>query len=191
MFIQQSNTEYWFRLFYDCLRGACYGSIGVNEFFSFLAHLWIWIIWIGYALSIIGLFFIVYTTMRIFQLRKREEEYYNTVIAEPGKEEVSPRWQRIKSLANGANVSEWREAIIEADIMLDDLLAKQGYIGDGIGEKLKSAPPQEFGTLSEAWEAHKVRNQIAHEGSEFNLSEAIVHRTIARYESVFREFKAI
>jgi hypothetical protein len=187
----QSNTEYWFRLLYDCLRGRCYGSISVNEFFSFLAHLWIWIVWIGYVLSVIALFMIVYTTMRIFQLRKREEEYYSTVIQEPGKEEVSPRWQHIQSLANGANASEWREAIIEADIMLDDLLAKQGYVGDGVGEKLKGAQPHEFGTLSDAWEAHKVRNQIAHEGSAFVLSEAMVHRTIARYESVFKEFKAL
>jgi hypothetical protein len=70
-------------------------------------------------------------------------------------------------------------------------LTRQGYIGDGVGEKLKSIEPSEFGTLADAWEAHKVRNQIAHEGSAFNLSESLAHRTIARYESVFREFKAI
>lgn len=187
----QINVEYWFRLLYDCLRGACYGLNGITGWSSFLTNLWLWIIVIGYALSVIGLFVIVYTTMRIFQLREREKEYYATVISAPGGENISPRWQHIESLASGANTSEWREAIIEADSMLDDLLARQGYRGDGVGEKLKSVEPSEFGTLQDAWEAHKVRNQIAHEGSAFNLSESLTHRTIARYESVFREFKAL
>ena len=97
----------------------------------------------------------------------------------------------IESLANGTSASEWREAIIEADIMLDDVLARQGYVGDGVGEKLKAAEPENFRTLQDAWEAHKVRNQIAHEGSAFNLSESLMRRTIGRFESVFREFKAI
>jgi hypothetical protein len=36
-----------------------------------------------------------------------------------------------------------------------------------------------------------VRNQIAHEGSSFDLSETLARRTLARFESVFREFELI
>ncbi len=187
----QANVEYWFRLLYECLRGKCYASIGFNQFFSFLSHIWVWIVWVGYTLSLIGLFFVVYTTVRLFQLRQREEEFYSALIEEPGKKGVPPRWQRIQALANGTNASEWREAIIEADIMLDDLLTKRGYMGEGVGEKLKGVESREFSTLQEAWEAHKVRNQIAHEGSAFVISEAIARRTVARYEAVFKEFKEI
>ncbi len=186
----QSNVEYWFRLFYDCLRGACYGSTA--GLYSFLAHLWLWVIVIGYALSIVALFVIIYCTVRLFELRKREEEYYSTLIVPPGsKEAMHPRWEHIQSLLEGNSPSEWREAIIEADIMLDDVLAKEGYKGEGVGEKLKSADKEYFRTLQDAWEAHKVRNQIAHEGSAFNLSEELTHRTLAHYEAVFRELKVI
>lgn len=188
----QANVEYFFRLLYNCLHGACYGSLDITEFSAWLAHLWLWIIIIGYALSVIGLFVIVYTTMRLFELRKREEIFYSTVIPAPDAEsETNLRWQHIESLAGGTTASEWREAIIEADIMLDDMLTRQGFVGDGVGEKLKSSEPSEFKTLQDAWEAHKVRNQIAHEGASFNISEAIAQRTIARYASVFREFKVI
>ena len=69
-----------------------------------------------------------------------------------------------------------------------DLLEKHGYPGEGVGERLRSAT---FATLQDAWEAHKVRNQIAHEGSAFNLSADLVRRTIGRYENVFHEFKVI
>jgi len=186
----QLNVEYWYRLLYECLHGSCYGSL--SGFSALLAQLWLWIIIIGYLLSIIGLFVIVYTTMRLFQLREREEKFYNTII--PSSDvagNTNSRWQHIQSLADGATASEWREAIIEADIMLDDSLAGQGYVGDGVGEKLKSIEPSEVHSLQDAWEAHKVRNQIAHEGSAFDLSESLARRTIARYESVFREFKVI
>ena len=191
--VTQANVEYWFRLLYECFRGACYGSPGLAGFYGWLTQLWIWITGIGYVISILGLLVIVYSTIRLFDLRKREAEYYSTLIPTHGEENdgVNPRWQKIEKLSGGASASEWREAIIEADIMLDDMLSRRGHIGDGVGEKLKSADPSDFSTLQDAWEAHKVRNQIAHEGSAFELSESLAHRTIARYESVFREFKEI
>ena len=187
----QANVEYFFRLLYEWIFGphAVFNFAGLQ---AFIAHIWTWIIVIGYALSVIGLFIIVYCTVRLFELRKREELFYSTLITPPeATGGVNPRWEHIESLAKGASASEWREAIIEADIMLDDVLARHGYVGDGVGEKLKAAEPENFGTLQDAWEAHKVRNQIAHEGSSFNLSESITRRTIGRYESVFRELKAI
>ena len=71
------------------------------------------------------------------------------------------------------------------------MLTRNGYVGIGVGEKLKSADKVHFNTLQDAWEAHKVRNLIAHEGSAFDLSESLARRTIARYSAVFREFKVI
>jgi hypothetical protein len=188
----QANVEYFFRFLYECFHGACYGSVGVAKFLAWLAHLWLWIVVLGYLLSVIALFVIVYSTMRLFELRKREEKYYSTLLIAPEAEGgAHPRWEHIQSLAEGASASQWREAIIEADIMLDDLLTREGYEGDGVGEKLKAADPEQFTTLQDAWEAHKVRNQIAHEGSAFALSETLAQRTIARYGAVFREFKVI
>ncbi len=188
----QANVEYWFRLLYECLHGACYGSVGVAGFSAWLASVWMWITVIGYILSVIGLFIIVYVTIRIFELREREGEFYRTLLVAPNAEGgTHPRWEHIESLANGASPSQWREAIIEADILLDEVLTKEGYPGDGVGEKLKAADPTQFKTHQSAWEAHKVRNQIAHQGSSFDLSETVVHRTLAHYEAVFREFKVI
>ena len=186
----QTNTEYFFRLLYDCLHGACYGSLSGIE--AFLSHLWLWIVGIGYTVSVVALFIIVYCTVRLFELRHREEEFYSTPLTVAASlDDEHPRWQHIKTLAAGTTSSEWRDAIIEADIMLDDVLVQQGYVGEGVAEKLKTADNATFGSLNDAWEAHKVRNQIAHEGSAFDLSETLAQRTIARYEAVFREFKVI
>jgi hypothetical protein len=188
----QANVEYWFRLLYECLYGACYGSAGITGLSAWFAHLWLWIIAIGYILAVFGLFVIVYCTVRLFELRKREEEFYSTLIVPPeAAGGMHPRWEHIQTLVEGNSPSEWRTAIIEADIMLDDVLAKGGYVGDGVGEKLKSIEEEELATLQNAWEAHKVRNQIAHQGSTFDLSETLARRTIAHYDAVFRELKVI
>jgi len=187
----QANVEYFFRLLYNLLYGS-HASLNYPAFTSFVAQLWLWIIVVGYALAVIGLFVIVYVTVRLFELRKREEEFYSTVITLPQTAGgMHPRWEHIQTLLEGAGPSEWREAIIEADIMLDDVLTKEGYVGAGIGEKLKSVDEAELKTLQDAWEAHKVRNQIAHQGSTFDLSETVAQRTIAHYEAVFRELNVI
>ena len=187
----QANVEYFFRLLYDLIYGT-HASLNYDAFAAFVAHLWLWIIVIGYALSVIGLFIIVYCTVRLFELRKREEEFYSTpLVMSGGKTGMHPRFEHIQSLLEGNSSSEWREAIIEADIMLDDVLAKEGYKGDGVGEKLKGADSTELKTLQNAWEAHKVRNQIAHQGSAYDLSDTVAQRTIAHYEAVFRELKVI
>ena len=187
----QLNVEYFFRLLYNLFYGGD-SSVTYESLYAIAAHVWIWIIAIGYTLSVAGLLVVIYALVRLFELRKREEAYYKTPIASPLASGVgNPRWKHVESLMNGTSASQWREAITEADIMLDDLLTQKGYTGAGVGEKLKGASRASFHSLDDAWEAHKVRNQIAHQGSAFNLSESLAQRTIGRYESVFREFNAI
>ena len=183
--INSLNLEYLFRLLYETR--IHHGSI-----MPLLTEWWrVWS-YIAYGLTIFFIGAIVYCTVRLNQIREEEEPQYETI--EPEKEEdhvEHSRWKHVLSLADGSQESDWRQAIIEADIMLDDVLRAREYPGDTIGERLQTIKPVKFPALEGLWEAHKVRNQIAHEGSAFDLSETLAHRTIARYEVVFREFKAI
>lgn len=185
----QANVEYWFRQLYETWFRLL--NLDSNTLAAQAAHWWNIITVVGYVFSVLGLVMIVYATVRIFELRQREKEVYGTLLLAPGDEDVNPRWMHIQSLMESGTPSDWRQAIIEADIMLDDMLLRQGYSGDGVGEKLKSVERSDFDTLDDAWEAHKVRNRIAHDGSSFDLSQVLAQRTISRYEAVFREFRAI
>lgn len=98
------------------------------------------------------------------------------------------RWSNVQSLINSHSVNDWRQAIIEADIILDEMLDKMGYHGDGVGDKLKQVEPSDFITLDRAWEAHKIRNRIAHKGTSHALSRDEAERAIKLYEQVFEEF---
>jgi hypothetical protein len=98
------------------------------------------------------------------------------------------RWKEIQNLINSHNLNDWRQAIIEADIILDEMLDKMGYRGESVGDKLKQIESSDFLTLNQAWEAHKVRNQIAHKGNRYVLSKDEAERVIGLYEQIFREF---
>ncbi len=75
--------------------------------------------------------------------------------------------------------------------MLDDMVDAMGYEGEGLGERLKQIERSDFNTLNQAWEAHKIRNNIAHAGSDFTLTQREVRRVIDLYKQVFDEFDFI
>ena len=75
--------------------------------------------------------------------------------------------------------------------MLNELLDVLGYRGETMADKMKQVVRGDFNTIDLAWEAHKVRNRVAHEGAEHLLSGREARRVISLYEQVFREFKFI
>jgi hypothetical protein len=98
------------------------------------------------------------------------------------------KWERVQRLLNSYNTNDWKQSIMEADIMLEEMLNKMGYKGNGIGEMLKQIEESDFITLNKAWEAHKVRNNIAHRGGDQVLSKDEAERVVGLYKKVFEEF---
>ena len=104
------------------------------------------------------------------------------------KDVHNKRWAKVETLINSHNVNDWKQAIIEADIILDEMLDKMGYKGDTIAEKLKQVEESDFLTLNHAWEAHKIRNKIAHRGTDYVLGKNTADKTIESFKKVFEEF---
>ena len=100
-------------------------------------------------------------------------------------------WEGIRSKLLSDNQSDWRLAIIEADIYMDKLLDDKGYHGDTTSDKLKQIATGDLGSLQVAWEAHKVRNRIAHDGAAFTLTQPEARRVLSYFEIVFRDLGAI
>ncbi len=99
-----------------------------------------------------------------------------------------PKWEVIQGYRISDNEPLWRIGILEADNMLREVLEEKGYEGEDVGAMLMNA---KFNTISQAWEAHKVRNKIAHDGSDYTLTEREAKKVYADYEAVFKELKAI
>ncbi|MEX0935039.1 MAG: hypothetical protein WDZ70_01805 [Candidatus Paceibacterota bacterium] len=148
----------------------------------------------AFLLSLFLMVIVVYLSVRLNQTREEQQSFLKklSLDARKGTEEVvNERWSRILKLSESSNENDWRQAVMEADIMLDNMLTAMGHQGDTLGEKLKSVEKSDFTSIDQAWEAHKVRNAIAHEGVDMDISHRKVRRTIELYKTVFEEFHYI
>ena len=161
-----------------------------------------WSMWkvVAVAMSAACVIWAIYSNKKIKEINEAERKLFNLMpdeslleelTEEAPKEKENGKWLRVTEHMNSENPSDWRLAIIEADVMLEELLRTLGYQGDSVGEMLKSVDKSDFLSLDAAWEAHKIRNNIAHAGGDFQLNERETRRTISLFETVFQEFKII
>lgn len=97
------------------------------------------------------------------------------------------RWAEIQRHVESTKEAEWKFAVIEADKLLDDILKKAGYVGDTMGDRLKNIQTGQVQSLNLIWEAHKIRNRLAHETNYF-LRHAEAKKAVQFYGRALEEF---
>lgn len=181
-------------------------SRGTYDFFSSLADFGggfmsvldtIWTVYtaIAFMLSAVFIYGIIYSYVRSNQY----DQWWVEKLAEDEKrwrqlhdpEKGNRRWQEVEDHVRSNNPNDWKLAIIEADVMLENMLEEAGFAGNTIADRLRSASGRSFATIEDAWQAHRMRNQIAHGGSDFVLTQKMAQATITQYRRVFEEFKYI
>lgn len=179
------NIEYIFQLLYEVFTGTSATSSVVARTVSYVYIL-------TYIAIVILFVVVVYYLIRIHNLKKEDGLNFKSLFkAIETPTSRNERWDSVIKHISSDNPALWRIAILEADSMLDDLLRTLGYHGAGIGEMLRQIERGDMLSLDSAWQAHKMRNKIAHEGYNFGLSEKDAQQTIALYKTVFEEFGAI
>jgi hypothetical protein len=181
------NLDYFFRKF------IVYLEVVKNGFLNF----WDWLGSSGLktflvSLSLLLLVGIIFFIYKIFRLKKGK--IINLIDFIPKEESRSvrnSRWDAIKARMDSDNYSDWKMAVIEADSIIDEILKTIGYGGEGLGERLKAVEPSDFDNLQNVWEAHKVRNRIAHEGDKFEMTKEEAKITLEKYEKALKELKYI
>ncbi|MEI6581150.1 MAG: hypothetical protein WCO07_03205 [bacterium] len=160
---------------------------------------------IFFILAIIFLFVICYSAIRVLELRKKEHEYLHHEIEEyahkyserAAKDAAkngtaqSVRWGTVLEHISSTSQADWKLAIMDADSMLEELLDQLGFQGENLGDKLKSVDMEKYSSLKPAWDAHIIRNKIAHEGIQFEISQREAERVISIYEQIFKDFRYI
>lgn len=137
---------------------------------------------------------IIYCSIRMFQIRQGERRKFAALqhtVAAHDVPKTQLRWARVLEEANSEDERTWRLAILEADIMLNELLDTLGYKGETMADKMRSADRATFHNLDLAWEAHTFRNRIAHQSNQQPLDQREVRRVVSIYERVFREFRFV
>ena len=191
------NVEYLFFLIYRAVDAIF--SITFLETLRVIAAILI-------ILLIAGIFYLL---IRLYELKQEESKAKKTAliyvptsvtqttevkdesktgIPKPKRNET---WESIRNKLLSENHSDWRLAIIEADIYMDKVLDSKGFHGETTADKLKQVTTGDLASINIAWEAHKVRNRIAHEGAAFTLTQPEARRILSYFEIVFRDLEVI
>lgn len=167
------------------------GNLSLSAFLNFFTILWDWYVVFAYIFAFIFLVIYIYASVHMDQL---EDIMHDKIHADEhafamqhGGAHTNDRFTELQTHLESNNPNDWKLAIIEADILLDDLLKQRGYPGVSLGERLKSISPSALQSLDDAWQAHIVRNKIAHAGADFILTQKLARETIVQYRRVFAE----
>lgn len=195
------NLSYFFQKLYDLLTGGY--SLGSGSFFTFILSFISFIRPLSILLSLLFLTGIIYCLIRtqivLNEIMETAHPHEHAGghgdshghVGGATQKGSNARWEKIVHHLNSANQSDWRLAILECDIVLDEMLTSMSYHGETLRDKLKAVERSDFLSIDKAWEAHRVRNAIAHEGSNFLITDREARRVVGLYEEVFREFHYI
>ena len=148
---------------------------------------------ISVLISMLCIFIIIFSLVRLYEIqvfdRLEIEHEINHALAKDKETDKSqnPRWKYILTLVESPNDSDWRIAIIEADSLLEESFKEKDLIGDTMSELLEDAKSNGYPSIQSAWDAHIVRNRIAHEGQEFSLTQVEARRVIKLYQNIFED----
>ena len=97
---------------------------------------------------------------------------------------LTNRWKNVLRRLETPNEEEYKLAVLEADAMLDQTLARMGFAGDTMADRLVKVSTGIISNLSEIRQANAIRNNIVHDPNyRLTLSEA--RRIIEVYETAF------
>lgn len=104
---------------------------------------------------------------------------------------VSPKknrkkWKKIQSYLDSDDQSQLKLAVLEADLVVEKIICSIITKGQDMVEKLETLKPNQLEDIEELKNAHKIRNQIVHDGS-FQLDKSEAQRIIGVYEKFLVE----
>jgi hypothetical protein len=100
------------------------------------------------------------------------------------------RWDAIAHHLDSPREADWKVAVIEADKLVDDALAKAGFPGETFGDRLSNIQPGTLLSLDGVWWAHKVRNRLAHE-TDYFLRYTEAKQAVGYFEAALAELQLL
>lgn len=104
------------------------------------------------------------------------------------REFVKRKWQKIQQYLDEGEAGQ-SVAVTEADKLLDYCLEKLQFGGEVMADRLRSAKPS-IRNYEAVWQAHKLRNKIAHE-SDYLIKKSDAKHAVRTYRSALKSLGAL
>lgn len=148
----------------------------------FLAHLGM-LQFISVIISIVLFAGTIYFLFQTGWVSTRVDRFQDVVMkSDLSKKHAQATWDEIEGHFFAGDDNDLKIAIIKADTLLDEALQGVGVQGGQLGERLTKVRNEQLPNLEAVWQAHKLRNQIAHEAN-FVLKRDLAERALTVYEA--------
>lgn len=144
---------------------------------------------IGYGIIILCIGGIIYYIIALGETKKRSDAAFDSHFITQKtvtSNDHTQRWDKVVGAIRSSDEQLWRVAIMDADTILEEVVSRMGVPGETLGEQLKNLGNQVV-WIDAAWEAHKLRNILAHEGGRYQLNQREAYRAFKMYEGIFYE----
>jgi hypothetical protein len=106
------------------------------------------------------------------------------------KEKMHKKWMQILARIETGNISQYKAAILEADMMANKIFSELRIPGKNLAERLENVKPGQFANQAELKKAHQVSNKIIHE-KEFLIEKEKAEEVLRVYERLLRDLDLI
>lgn len=107
-----------------------------------------------------------------------------------GAGKVEKQWLQTKKRLESQNAADWKLAVIEAESLLEEVLARLGFGGESFGERLKKVTKEQLPSLEDLVRAHETRNNIIHD-PDYRLEQDAANRVVDVYGRCLQEMNAL
>ena len=146
---------------------------------------------ISVILSIAFLAGTVYIAIKTGWLRTRLDRIDDVIFkSNVAKKHIEESWGDVERHFFSGDENELKIAVIKADTLLNEALREAGVFGKDLGERLKKLTVAQLPNLDNVWEAHKLRNRIAHEVT-LSLKRDLAERALTVYEQALEHLGAL
>lgn len=142
---------------------------------------------------------IVFIGFRSVGLRRRYQEKKMRAEVLPNNEQIvtnqtitalqdmtTRRWRAVIERLGTEDQKDFKTAIIEADGLVDAALRAYEFPGESMGERMQAVTRERLPSINELWQAHKVRNAIAHD-PHYSVSPREGHDIMRIYKKILEE----
>ncbi len=115
-----------------------------------------------------------------------------TVSAGLSAQQYHQHWSRIEQLMEQQGTESTKAALMEADKLVDTALKQKGFDGQSMGDRLKDARSY-FGNnavYDGLWQAHKMRNALAHELS-FDVPKSVARQHLNQFKAALQQLRVM
>jgi len=158
----------------------------LNQFFWFRAFKFV-----------LGLYLIIMTVTMVLALIRmvKKYAYWDALFAVQGSKNIKPRifqsrWDKVMELIATENQVDWKAAVLESSMMLNEVLEAVGHEGKTLGQKLTETNSEQLENLETIKKANDIKNEIVR-NSEYKISKQEAEEIVEIFGDALKFFEAV